>query len=182
MKRILFFATCLLLSVCGWAGVPEDLLAKHQAGETYSTDFQEVKTMPKANRTTTKHGRLTFTNPSYLRMDYTDPKGDYTLFDTHVFDRMKDGKLTHVPAKKGNQYDQFRAMLLACFCGDCEAVARQNKAKAVYSQDAKSISVEIRSEQARAYSLSLTYDAASGRLTQLVLIEPNGNYTTYSVR
>lgn len=182
MLRLTHLAAVLLLSMGLSATTAEDLLALHHADETYTTDFTEVKTLPKANRNTTKSGTLTFRAPNYLRMDYAEPKGDYTLFDTHVFDRKKDGKLTHVPAKRGNQYDQFRAMLLSCFRGDCEAVARQNNAKAVYTIAEGRIHVDIKSEQARAYSLQLTYDATSGRLTELVLIEPNGNYTTYSVR
>ena len=181
MKRFTILAATLLLSLSLAAGTAEDLLRLHKSGETYTTAFTEVKNMPKAHRETTKKGNLTFRAPSYLKMDYTDPKGEYTLFDTNVFDRCRGGKVTHVPAKKGSQYDLFRSMILLSFAGDCEAIARQNEAKAVYTKKDGKILVDITTTKAHTYSLKLTYNATSGRMTEMVLIEPNGNYTTYSV-
>ena len=48
---------------------------------TYTMPFSEVKVMPKLKKETTKVGTLEWRSPDYLRMDFTDPEGDYNLIE-----------------------------------------------------------------------------------------------------
>lgn len=182
MNKLFLIATLLFTSVfslsAGVVAYADELMAKHKAGETYITNFSELKVIPRAKKETRKAGRLTYTNPSYLRMDYTDPAGDYTLIDSKTFDRARDGKVTHVP--QNGKMQLFRDMLLLAFAGNCEEIARQNKALVTYKKEAGKIIADLKSEKGNAFSLLLTYDAKSGCLIEMTITEPSGIYTTYS--
>lgn len=181
MKKILLVLSILFTSVFSLsAGVADELMALHKAGGTYTTSFTELKVIPRAKKETRKEGNLTYTHPSYLRMDYSDPAGDYTLIDGKTFDRARDGKVTHVP--QNGKMLLFRDMLLLAFAGDCEEIARQNKALVTYKKEAGKVIADLKSEKGNAFSLLLIYDAKSGNLIEMTITEPSGIYTTYSCR
>lgn len=180
MKKILF-AILLFASQVMTAGTAEELLAKHHAGEEYKAPFTETFVQPKINKKTVKKGTLTFRSPEYLLMEYSDPKGDYSLIDGENFDVSRDGKETKrkVKGDKG-MLAKFRLTLLYSFCGDVEAVAKTNEAKASYEKKGNQIVATVDSDKPHTQKLILTYDAKSGHLLVMEIIEPNGNSKIYS--
>ncbi len=187
MKKIIF---SILLAVCCssiWAVTAQDILALHYAGETLQCAFTEVKTMPRAKKESSKAGYLTYTHPSDLRLDYTDPAGDYTLISKEVFEVRRNGKVQHFNISNPEQrMSVFRQSLLYAFAGDIEALATLNEAQASYQEKGNTYICTITANKpngARGIAqLQLTYDKKSGVLQSLIITENNGNYTTYTVK
>lgn len=187
MKRTIL--SILLAVFCSsiWAVTAQDISALHHAGETLQCSFTEVKTMPRAKKDISKSGNLTYTHPSDLRLDYTDPAGDYTLISKDVFEVRRNGKVQHFNISNPEQrMSVFRQSLLYAFAGDIEALTALNDAQADYQEKGNTYICTVTSDKtasARGIAqLKLTYNKKSGVLQSLVITENNGNYTTYTVK
>ena len=69
------------------------ILSLHKPNETREFPFTETHVMPKMNKTTVSEGTMLFHAPDELRMDYTQPAGDYTVIAENQFDVFKNGKM-----------------------------------------------------------------------------------------
>ena len=142
--------------------------------------------MPKMNKTVVSEGTMLFEAPENLRMDYTQPKGDYTLIEKDKFDVFKAGKLQHLNVKDPKQkMAVYRATLLACLGGDVEKAAALNNAKADYKTVGNTYVCTLKAENAAPRdiaALELIYDKKNGQLLKMTLTEGNGKYTTYEVK
>lgn len=186
MKRImtlsLLFAVALLASA---ADIPAAILKLHKANETMTCAFIETQTMPKMKKETKKTGTLIYTAPNELRLDYTDPVGDYTLMNATTVELNQGGKKQKFNIKDGKSaMAQLRATLLLSFAGDVKAVAEQNEATATYSETATEYICKLTSQNGKhgIEKLELVYNKKTGKLQKLVVTKKNGNYTTYSVK
>lgn len=187
MKRTFLFAILIALGCSVWAVSAQDILALHHAGETLKCDFTEVKTMPRAKKEISKTGRLTYTNPHDLRLDYTDPAGDYTLIGKDLFEVQRNGKVQRFNINNPDQrMSVFRQSLLYAFAGDIEALATLNNATAEYKEQGNTYVCTLTGDKtngARGIAqLQLTYHKKTGALQSLIITENNGNYTTYTVK
>jgi len=186
MKKLSILALTLFAAISMYAAsIPEAILALHKTGETMTAEFVEVKTMPKLKKETKKEGKLVFTSPESLRMDYTDPAGDYTLIGTGVFEVSRNGHVQKFPVKNPeSRMAVLRTTLLMAFAGDVEGVAKRNNATAEYSEKNGEYHCKLTAEGARQglSSVELVYSKKTGKLISLTLYEQNGNYTTYKVK
>lgn len=143
--------------------------------------------MPRAKKEIAKAGNLTYTNPNDLRLDYTDPAGDYTLIGEGVFEAQRNGKVQRFNINNPEQrMAVFRQSLLYAFAGDVEALATLNNATAEYKEQGNTYVCTVTADKATGArgiaKLQLTYDKKTGVLQSLVITENNGNYTTYKVK
>ena len=162
------------------------ILSLHQPNETRTFAFVETRVMPKMNKTTVSEGMMKFEAPENLRMDYTQPQGDYTLIEKDKFEVFKSGKLQRLNVKDPKQkMAVYRATLLACLGGDVEKAAALNNAKADYKTVGNTYVCTLKAENVAPRdiaALELIYDKKNGQLLKMTLTEGNGNYTTYEVK
>ena len=162
------------------------ILSLHKPNETREFPFTETHVMPKMNKTTVSEGTMLFHAPDELRMDYTQPAGDYTVIAENQFDVFKNGKMQKLNVKDPKQKMAiYRATLLACLGGDVEKAAELNNAKAEYKTIGNTYVCTLKAENATPRdiaALELVYDKKSGLLLKMTITEGNGNYTTYAVK
>lgn len=187
MKKHLLAA--LMLLVCSSvfaAGIPDKIKAMHKSGETMSTSFTETSVMPKLKKETTKSGTLVFTAPENLRLDYTDPAGEYTLITATQFEISREGKVQKLPFKSPqSQWAVFRNTLLMSFMGDVEGVAALNEATATYKEEGANYVCTLKADKPKQQGIAelvLVYNKKSGKLVSLTVTKGNGNYTKYAVK
>lgn len=187
MKKLILTALCsLIVLAAGAQSIPSAILSKHKANETFTIRFSETKSMPKAKKETKKSGSLTFKAPEYLRLDYTDPKGDYTLIDKGLFETSRDGKVQKLPVKNAQSKTAImRATLLMAMQGKVEEIAKQHGAKAEYKEAGGEYVCTLTNDQAKGANdisqMVLVYDKKSGQIRSLTIYNPNGNNTTYQM-
>ena len=162
------------------------ILSLHKPNETREFPFTETHVMPKMNKTTVSEGTMLFHAPDELRMDYTQPAGDYTVIAENQFDVFKNGKMQKLNVKDPKQKMAiYRATLLACLGGDVEKAAELNNAKAEYKTIGNTYVCTLKAENATPRdiaALELVYDKKSGLLLKMTITEGNANYTTYAVK
>lgn len=184
MKKTIFSLLVALMATTAMAGIPEDILAKRKSGDQVTNSFTESKVMPRMKKETTKKGTFSFTAPEKLRMDYTDPAGDYTLIDKDLFEVSRNGRVQKFPIKNADsRMAVLRNTLLMALNGDVEGVAKLNEATATYKEQGGKYVCTLTSEKGKhgISELELTYDKKTGRIEQLKLVEKNGNYTIYKL-
>ncbi|MBQ0034572.1 MAG: outer membrane lipoprotein carrier protein LolA [Bacteroidales bacterium] len=187
MKKTLVAAMMLLVcSTILAAGIPDKIKALHKDGETMKTSFTETSVMPKLKKEQAKSGSLVFTAPSNLRLDYTDPAGDYTLITAMQFETSREGKVQKLPFKNPqSQWAVFRNTLLMSFMGDVEGVASMNEATATYKEEGANYVCTLKTDKPKQQGIAelvLVYNKKSGKLVSLTVTKGNGNYTTYAVK
>lgn len=187
MKKQLLAA--LMLLVCSSilaAGIPDKIKSLHKSGETMTTSFTEKTVMPKLKKESLKTGTLVFKAPEDLKLEYTDPAGDYTLITATQFETMREGKLQKLPFKSPqSQWAVFRNTLLLSFTGNVEEVAKQNGADASYKEEGSNYVCTLKGDKAKPQGIAelvLVYDKKNGKLVSLTVTKGNGNYTIYSVK
>ena len=184
MKKVLLIVTCALMALTATAqDIDQKILKLQQA--TYTSPFTEVKVMPKLKKETTKTGTLEWKAKDYLRMDYSEPAGDYTLIEGVNFTMSTKGAVQKLPAKDANtKTGVLRLTLLYAFQGNVAAIAELTKTTATYSDKGGRYMCELVAEQPKhgVKALTLEYDKKNGHLLLLTITEANGNYTTWSVK
>lgn len=186
MKKYILFILCSLFFVPVVAQeIPAKLKALHPNNERVECRFTEVRVMPKVNKTEHREGSLVYQAPNDLRMDYTQPAGDYILITADKMEQCKKGKTQSVKVKnRTDRYATYRATLLSCLAGDVEKAAQLNNATAESRQVGKKYVCTITAEKAASKEMKqiqLEYDAVTGKVLTITLTEGNGNYATYTV-
>lgn len=186
MKKLMTFVLATLMAGAAIAASPaETILKLHKEGEVYKCAFTETQVMPKLKKEEKHQGNLIYTNPGSLRLDYTEPQGDYVLVTTTQMEVNKNGRKQKVTLRGDkSRAAVFSKSLLLAFGGDVEAIARLNEAKASYQESGNHYICTISADKAKngILEMKLTYDKKTGRLTSLTITERNGNYTTYEVK
>lgn len=187
MKKFFSLSLCLVMAIAASAAnIADQILAKHKAGESFKANFTEVKVLSK-KKEIKREGTLTFKASEYLRMDYTNPEGDYTLIDEGTFNIMQDGKLQKLSVKKeDSKMAVFRKLLLLAMQGKVEDIAKQQGATVNYKETSKEWEATLTDEKAKGSQevrqLTLTYAKSNGQIIGMVIEMGNGNVTTYKMK
>lgn len=186
MKRFSLLSIVMAVAcICTAAeNIPATLKALHPANEKIECGFTEVRVKAKVNKSETHTGSLVYQAPDDLRMDYTDPAGDYILITADKMEQCKNGKTQSVKTKgKDNRYATYRATLLSCIAGDIEKAASLNNATTECKKEGSKYVCTITAKEASGKDIKeikLEYDVTSGRVLTITLTEGNGNYATYT--
>lgn len=185
MKKHFVICTLLLAitTLAGAQGIDAKILKLQKS--TYSSPFTETKVMPKLKKETVKTGTLVWTAPANLRMDYSDPEGDYTLIEDENFSLSVKGMVQKLPAKDANsKTGLLRLTLINAFQGNVAEIATLTNAQPTYSDKGGRYVCELVAERPKhgVKSLTLEYDKKNGHLLLLTITENNGNYTTWAVK
>ena len=165
--------------------IDKKILALQKGNATYSAPFTETKVFPKLKKESSKQGTLTWQAEEYLRMDYSEPAGDYTLIEPGTFTICLNGKVQKLPAKDAStKTGVLRQTLLLAFQGKVADIAELNKAAATYSDKGGNYVCTLEAEQPKhgVKALALEYDKKTGHLLLLTITESNGNYTTWTTK
>ncbi len=186
MKKHISALFAVILAVNALAAdIPASVLALHSSDENTEYDITESKVMPKLNKTITREGKMLFQAPDDLRIDFTEPAGDYTLITKDIFEVKKNGKVQHFNIKNPtHKMSIYRATLLCCLAGKVEEAARLNDATAEYKEAGGKYVCTIKADKAigrEIEELLLEYDRKTGKLLLMKITEGNGNYTEYKV-
>jgi len=182
MKKLVLIVICVLgtLNAAFAQGIDAKILKLQQA--TYTAPFTEVKVMPKLKKETVKQGTLEWRTPDYLKMDYSEPAGEYSLIDGLNFTVCVKGATQKLPAKDTNtKTGVLRQTLVLAFQGKVADIAELNQTNVDYADKGGRYVCELVAEQPKhgVKSLTLEYDKKNGHLLLLTITEANGNYTTW---
>ena len=182
MKRIILIFSCVLITLTSAfaQGIDAKILKLQKA--TYTAPFTEVKVMPKLKKETVREGNLEWRSPDYLRMDFTEPEGDYNLIEGVAFTVCNKGMVQKLPAKDTNtKTGVLRETLVLAFQGKVADIAELNHTDVNYSDKGGRYVCELVAEQPKhgVKALTLEYDKKNGHLLLLTITETNGNYTTW---
>ena len=173
MKRIMLLACALMVSLASFA-------------QKYDTDFAQTRRLKASGKTTEMKGHLTFDGKDQLKMDYSDPAGDYFIVDGNMVKMNLMGKSAEVDATKVPMVSLQRATLLNCLSGNWEQAAKDNNATSSVTEKTGFRTVKIAAQGAvprGGYkSVTLTYRIKDGRVSRLILEEPGGIENTYEMR
>ena len=182
MKRIILIFSCVLITLTSAFAQGIDAKILKLQKTTYTAPFTEVKVMPKLKKETVREGNLEWRSPDYLRMDFTEPEGDYNLIEGLAFTVCNKGMVQKLPAKYTNiKTGVLRETLVLAFQGKVADIAELNHTDVNYSDKGGRYVCELLAEQPkhRVKALTLEYDKKNGHLLLLTITETNGNYTTW---
>lgn len=180
MKRFVLIFSCLLITF----NIQLSVLCAQNTQTTYYAPFSETKVFPKLKKETVKQGTLAWTPNENLRMDYSNPEGDYTLIEPGSFIVCHGGKVQKLPVSPSSKTGLLRQVLLYAFQGNVNAIAELTQTKVSCDESgARKVCTLTADEVKQGYkSLVLEYDKKDGNLYLLTMTEANGNYTTWSVK
>ena len=173
MKRIIIIACALLLSAAAFA-------------QTYDLDFTQTRRLKASGKTSVMKGHLSFDGKDQLKMDYSDPAGDYFIVDGNKVDMNLLGVKAELDAEKVPMVALQRSTLLNCLSGKWEQAAKDNNATSEVTEKTGFRTVKITAKgvvpRGGYKSVTLTYRIKDGRVTRLILEEAAGIENTYEMR
>ncbi len=173
MKRTIIVICALLLSAASFA-------------QTYDLDFTQTKRLKASGKTTVMKGHMTFDGKDQLKMDYSDPAGDFFIVDGNKVNMNLMGVKTELDAEKVPMVALQRSTLLNCLSGNWEQAAKDNNATSEVTEKTGFRTVRIAAKgvipRGGYKSVTLTYRIKDGRVSRLILEEPGGIENTYEMR
>ena len=174
MKRLGLMIMAMLLSVVAFAQ------------QQYDSDFSQTRLVKVSGKTTEMEGHLVFDGVDDLRMDYSNPKGDYFYITGNLVMMNLNGKKADLNADKVKMVNLQRTTLLNCISGNWEQAAIDNNAdtKVTEENGMRNIVITARGKVPRGgySSVELTYRIKDGTLVKMVLEEAIGIVNTYVIR
>lgn len=187
MKRISMMLMAIAMTGVVFAqNIPATLRALHPSDEKVECQFKEERKKASVKETEKREGKIVYQAPDDLRMDYTQPAGDYILITADKMEQCKNGKKQSVRVKnsRSNRYTVYRATLLSCIAGDIENAALLNDAKYRCEQKGNKYLCTITAEDAgdkELKEIQLEYEVGTGKILMMKLTEGSGNTATFHV-
>lgn len=100
-------------------------------GQDLSCSFTSVKTIKVSGRMIPGKGKVTFTAPDKLLMDYDMPQGEFLHIEGNILTSATGGKPIKIDTSKSARFRKMRDSLLGCIMGNYEKVAADNDANLV---------------------------------------------------
>lgn len=153
------------------------------AQKQYDSDFSQTRLVKVSGKTAEMEGHLVFDGVNDLRMDYTNPEGDYFYISGNLVMMNLNGKKADLDADKVKMVNLQRTTLLNCISGNWEQAAIDNNADTeVTEKDGfRNVVITPRGKVPRGgySSVDLTYRIKDNALVKMVLEESIGIVNTY---
>lgn len=187
MKKIISIIIALATSVCVFA--TEDALMSsikkaNSAHDKYSCPFEQAKYMKMMINPIESAGTAYMQGADNMSMIYTKPEGDLLVIADGQFVMINRGKTRKHNVKEGSQMRTLRNTLLLSMRGDINGIAEETNSTVSYTSTSKTDDYEItRKEQVKiGYNkIKLSFDKSTHLLVEMIMEEPNGNYTIYKL-
>ena len=151
--------------------------------QSFQGTFNQVKTLKVSGLTIKSKGDITYTAPDKLKLEYTNPEGDYfIIMGNRMFFDMR-GVTMDVNTSTNQTLRPQRNALLYGISGDYQKIAQEMDADCTVSEDAsgKHVTLKMRKVSPKSYTgMQLDY-AKNGRIRRMVLEEFGGISTEYIV-
>lgn len=168
MKKIVSVAIILLAGIAAFA-------------QDFQGTFSQTKTMKVSGLSQKSKGKISFQAPDRLKMDYTNPEGDYFfIFGDRLIMDMRGITLDVDTSKNGSVRPQRNALIYG-INGEYEKIADEMNADCTVTSDSdgKHVVLKARKVSPKSYTgMQLHYNKA-GRIVRLVLEEFGGILTEY---
>jgi len=185
-KFFYIFAILLLTAGVNAEELSDKVLALNSKIQNFTGTFSETKSMPKLKKETHKSGNIYFLSPNDLLMDYTDPKTDWSLLGENLFKVQRGSHVQKFNLKKeDDRMSVFHKTLIYSMRGDVESVAKVNDATIKAENTGVEICFHLKKNKPQKIGVTemlLVYDAPTGLIKTLKLIEANGISTTYTTQ
>lgn len=173
MKRLGLMIMAMLLSVAAFAQ------------KQYDTDFSQTRLVKVSGKTTEMEGHLIYDGLNDLRMNYSNPEGDYFYISGKLVMMNLNGKKADLDAEKVKMVNLQRTTLLNCISGNWEQAAIDNNAdtKVTEKDGFRNVLITPRGKVPRGgySSVDLTYRIQDNALVKMVLEESIGIVNTYVI-
>ena len=187
MKRSLVFSVLFVFAtIISAEDLTDIVLSLNSRTTSFAGSFEEVKAMPKLKKEIHKSGRIYFISANDLLMDYTDPETDWSLLGENLFNVQRGQQVQKFNLKKDDdKMSVFHKTLIYSMRGDVKSVAQVNDA-AIHAEDmGNEISFRLKKTTPQKIGVTemlLVYDAETGLIKTLKLIEASGVSTTYTTQ
>ena len=153
------------------------------AQQQINASFEQTKTIKASGKSIQSKGTVLYQSPETLKMNYTQPAGDFFIVEGNTIKLNMNGKKSTVDVTKNAVMKAQKNTLLNCIKGNYKQVATDNNAEIAVKESGSSRIVTLTAKQAatRGYSkITVTYRKSDNMVTEMVLEEFNGNTTRYS--
>ena len=149
--------------------------------QTFKGTFSQVKTMKVSGLSIKSRGDISFSAPDKLKMEYTNPEGDYFIISgDRMFMDMRGVSLDVDTSSNQTVRCQCNALLYG-LSGQYGKIAEEMDADCTVKEDAdgKHVTLKMRKATPRSYTgMQLDY-GKNGRIRRMVLEEFGGISTEY---
>lgn len=186
MKKTIAFCIAFLATVACVAA-DDALLAsikKANSTEKYNCPFTQAKYMKMMSKPIESAGTVYLQGADNMSMIYSKPEGDLLVIAEGQFIMVNKGKTRKHNVKEGSQMRTLRNTLLLSMRGDVNGIAEETNSTVSRTSSATTDDFEIsRREQVKiGYDkIKLSFDKNTHLLTEMIMEEPNGNYTVYKL-
>lgn len=173
MKRLTFISILLLLVAQSFA-----------FDKSLVCDFDQAKYMKIVKEPVKSAGKLYYQGEC-MSMIYSQPEGEYfKISDTKI--QMLTGKSNvNKPLKGDSQFKQLRDLLILSMKGDLKTLQEQTASNIEHKTEGNLEKYVLTSKEKiqKGYNkIVLNYNKTNGALEYMELHQPNGNYTTYTLK
>lgn len=171
MKRII--TLCMVLSMVLSLGAQTQINAS----------FAQSKFIKASGKKIESKGTVLYQSPETLKMNYTQPAGDYFIIEGNTLKLNMNGKKSTVDVTKNATMKVQKNILLNCIKGNYKQVATDNDAECSVKENGgnRVVTITAKKTAARGYSkITVTYRKSDNMVTDMLLEEFNGNTTHYT--
>ena len=189
MNRLRLIITFIAIFAMGRAMAQDDALLnrieKANAGvKLNDVSFVEVR-HPAGQSEKTVEGTIMYDAAAGLKMDYTNPKGEYFIINGTQMTLLRDGHEAFFDLTKNKPMKSLAELLTSSFNGTLTRLAEANNANLTVKEVKEGIvaTLEAKKKAVRGYAkVVLTYDVKSLHLVNMVMEEFDGSVTTYRMK
>ncbi len=188
MKKLLYSILLMGCSLMGWAQDSNAILQQiEKSNASYTTieaDFIQTKTLAANGKETKSNGKLYLSGNEQMAMHYEEPATDLLIIDGEQFFMIRGKKKNLFNTEKNKTMQSLRNTLLLCLHGKPAKLAEENEATLDFKNKPSEYSVTLTTQKKspRGYKeIVLDYDKRTCLLTEMKMVEWNGNTTLYEM-
>ncbi len=187
MKKFILSLVALMVSIGIYAQTTQqqaiEKIASANAKYTSVTcPFTKTAHMAMMEKALVSKGKLTFSRPDKLKMEYSEPAGNLLDINGDSFVMVNGKRKMNLNTRNDNRYANLKNTLLLSVGGDVQGVANENNAEIKYLETPKYyvfILTKGKGAKSQYVKLELSYSKKDFSLCVMKMEEANGNYTVY---
>ncbi len=150
---------------------------------TVSCDFTKVAHMVMMDKELVSKGKLEYSRPNKLKMEYSDPAGNLLDINGDSFVMVNGKRRMSLNTAADNRYANLKNTLLFSVGGDVAGVAKENNAEITYFETPQYYVFTLtkgKGAKSQYVKLELCYSKKDFSLCVMKMEEANGNFTVYN--
>ncbi len=185
LVKSISLATALLIAVsANGQSILEKIESENAKMTTIEADFSQTRTLPATGKEIHYEGKLDFSSPTRMYMDYSIPEDDVFLINGKRLYMVRDGKKALYDTDKNTLMWSLSNTLCCCVRGLLTTLAEDNNAEIEATEKGGVYHVELtaREKSTKGYSkIVVEYDKSNLVITLLDLVEFSGVSNLYEM-